>query len=102
MYNDIMLMMDNVSFHKSGDIKERMNELGFSYTFTPVYSPQYNGIEEVIGLGKKAVKKKRLEMLLNNQEGDIRDVIRDSFEGLDTQQVAKCMARSLQLLALNQ
>ena len=38
-YNDITLMMDNLSFHKSGDTKERMDELGFSYTYTPVYSP---------------------------------------------------------------
>ena len=37
--NDITLMMDNLSFHKSGDIKERMDELGFQYTYTPVYSP---------------------------------------------------------------
>ena len=56
-------MMDNISFHKSGDSKERMTELGFQYTYTPVYSPQYNGIEEVIGIGKRAVKKRRLEMI---------------------------------------
>ena len=35
-WNDITLMMDNVSFHKSGDIKERMNEVVFSYTFTQI------------------------------------------------------------------
>ena len=59
-------MMDNVAFHKSGDVKERMNELGFSYTFTPVYFPQYNGIEEVIEIGKREVKKRRLEMIMSN------------------------------------
>ena len=39
LFNDITLMMDNVSFHKSGDIRQRMDELGFQYTYTPVYSP---------------------------------------------------------------
>ena len=48
--------MDNLSFHKSGDIRERMNELGFHFAYTPAYSPQYNGIEEVIGIGKRKVK----------------------------------------------
>ena len=79
-YNDITLMMDNLSFHKSGDTKERMDELGFHYTYTPVYSPQYNGIEEVIGIGKREIKKRRLDMIQKNQEGDLRNIIRESFE----------------------
>jgi transposase len=60
-------MMDNLSMHKGPDIRGRMDELGFSYTYTPVYSPQYNGIEEVINLGKKLIKDKRLEMILQNK-----------------------------------
>ena len=61
--DDIMLMMDNVSFHKSAEVKERMDELGFHYTYTPAYSPQYNGIEEVIGIGKRQVRKRRLDLI---------------------------------------
>ena len=41
-----------------------MDELGFLYAYTPVYSPQYNGIEEVINIGKKKVKNVRLEMIV--------------------------------------
>ena len=63
-YEDIMLMMDNLSLHKSKDTKKRMDELGFRYTYTPVYSPKYNGIEEVIGIGKREIKKRRLELIL--------------------------------------
>ena len=59
-----MLVMDNLSFHKSQDIKERMDELGFYFAYTPVYSPQYNGIEEVIGVGKRLIKQKRLDMMV--------------------------------------
>mgnify|MGYP001157521180 CR=1 FL=1 len=68
-FEDIILMMDNLSFHKSRDIKERMDELGFHYTYTPAYSPQYNGIEEVIGIGKREVKKRRLEMIQTGEAG---------------------------------
>ena len=63
-FEDIMLMMDNLSLHKSKETRNRMDELGFRYTYTPVYSPQYNGIEEVIGIGKQVVKKRRLELIL--------------------------------------
>ena len=51
-FDDIMLVMDNLSLHKSKAMKNRMDELDFKYTWTPVYSPQYNGIEEVINIGK--------------------------------------------------
>ena len=100
--DDIMLMMDNLSFHKSGDTKQRMDELGFSYTYTPVYSPQYNGIEEVIGIGKQVVKQRRLELILRGEEEDLMGLIRHAFESIDAQKVAYCVAKSLGLLALNQ
>ena len=98
----MMLMMDNLSFHKSGDIQERMDELGFHYTYTPAYSPQYNGIEEVIGIGKRKVKQLRLERILKDEPVDLENIIRGAFNGIDIQQVAKCIARSLQLLNLHQ
>ena len=64
-FDDIMLVMDNLSIHKSLEVKERMEELGFKCSYTPEYSPQYNGSEEVIAMGKHLVKKNRLNALLN-------------------------------------
>ena len=55
-----------------------MDELGFGYAYTPAYSPQYNGIEEVIGIGKREVKRRRLEMIVNNQQAP-QQIIRESF-----------------------
>ena len=51
-FDDIILVMDNLSLYKSNHMKSRMDELGFLYAWTPKYSPQYNGIEEVINIGK--------------------------------------------------
>ena len=59
-----------------------MDELGFLYAYTPVYSPQYNGIEEVINIGKKKVKNVRLEMLVQNKPIDLRHVILSAFRGI--------------------
>lgn len=51
-FDDMMLIMDNLAIHRSNEVRERMDELGFMYSWTPPYSPQYNGSEEVIGIGK--------------------------------------------------
>ena len=95
MFDDILLMMDNLSLHKAGDTKRLMDELGFMYTFTPVYSPQYNGVEEVINIGKKVIKDKRLEMLVQKKAINLKQVILDAFTGIEPHQAAKCIARSL-------
>ena len=94
--------MDNLSVHKSNEVKERMNELGFQFTYTPAYSPKYNGIEEVIGIGKHQVKQMRLDRVQANQPVDLREIITEAFTNIDAQHVAKCMARSLHLLNLHQ
>ena len=57
--------MDNLSFHKSNASKRLMDELGFMYAYTPTYSPQYNGIEEVFNIAKQQIKKRRLEIIYN-------------------------------------
>ena len=38
-FDNIILTMDNLGVHKSQFTKERMEELGFRYTYTPRYSP---------------------------------------------------------------
>ena len=50
--DDILLVMDNLKIHKSREMRARMDELGFLYSWTPIYSPQYNGVEEGINIGK--------------------------------------------------
>ena len=37
--DDIVIVMDNLSLHKCIRSKERMDEMGFEYLFTPPYSP---------------------------------------------------------------
>ena len=71
-FDDILLIMDNLNLHKSNEVKDRMDELGFLYTYTPAYSPAFNGIEEVFSQAKLIIKKKRLHCLLNNVREDLR------------------------------
>ena len=78
-----------------------MDELGFQYTWTPAYSPAYNGVEEVINIGKQMIKKKRLDHILRNEEQNLNEIILTSFKSICTQQIAKCVRRSLTLVNFN-
>ena len=57
--------MDNLKAHISYYTRERMDELGFAYVFSPPYSPEYNGIEHVFSIFKNNLKKERLKLLAN-------------------------------------
>ena len=56
-FDNIIVMMDNLAVHRSNHTRELMDELGFRYAWTPRYSPQYNGIEEVWNMSKQFIKK---------------------------------------------
>lgn len=56
--------MDNLSVHRSRDVRERMDELSIPYIFSPPYSPDYNPIELVFALFKRDMKLKRLNAIL--------------------------------------
>jgi transposase len=63
-----MIIMDNLGIHRSRNIKNLMDELGFHYAYTPVASPMYNGVEEVINMGKQNIKKRRLEAIVSGEQ----------------------------------
>jgi len=54
--HDLCIYMDNLSVHKSNAVKERLDEIGIAYVFSPVYSPDFNGIESVFSIAKRYIK----------------------------------------------
>ena len=48
--------MDNLNVHTSKRAKLRMEDLGIGYVFNPIYSPQFNPIEEVFSMAKRLNK----------------------------------------------
>jgi transposase len=71
-FDDIALMMDNLRVHTSKITKERMDELGFEYCYTPPYSPCYNGIEEVWSMAKRFIKERRFNQYVNGERIDLK------------------------------
>jgi len=78
-FDDICIYMDNLSVHRSIEIRERMDELGITYIFSPIYSPDLNPVEYVFSMVKKQIKAERLNAIVNEKEIDLYSVIKDSF-----------------------
>ena len=56
----IGLYLDNASFHTANKVKEFARANDIDLIFAPVYSPEYNPSESLIGFLKQHIKKKRL------------------------------------------
>lgn len=78
-----------------------MDELGFRWAWTPRYSPQYNGIEEVWAMSKRFIKEERLNLIQNGYDFDLNELIKESFDRMSILSISKCINRSLNLLNLN-
>ena len=72
--------MDNLSVHRSNEVKERMDELQMKYIFGPAYSPDLNPIESVFSIAKHYIKKRRLDAIVNEYEMDIWKTIKEGFD----------------------
>ena len=72
-----------------------MDELGFRYAYTPRYSPQYNGIEEVWSISKAYIKKERLNSIIIGKKKNLIDLIFESLNRINVMSIAGCINRSL-------
>ena len=52
-------------------------------------------------MGKKMVKMKRLDALLNDEPENLKEMIMKCFNEIDVLNICKCVRRSLSLLNLN-
>ena len=64
-------------------MKKFMAEQQLLRILNAAYSPNFNGVEGVIGLAKAMIKKERWNALQQGQELDIRQLIEDVFVKID-------------------
>jgi transposase len=55
--NNVILIMDNVRFHKTDEIKRLIENSGFEYKYLPPYSPFLNPIENMFSKWKEHIKR---------------------------------------------
>lgn len=52
VFDNKIVLMDNVRFHKTVEVRNFLNQAGIEFDFVPPYSPQLNPIEEVFSVLK--------------------------------------------------
>ena len=82
-YSDICLYLNNLSVHVAKAVKERLDDLSIAYIYSPIYSPDYNGIESVFSIAKRYIKQERLKAIMHENEIDLKQVTRYAFERID-------------------
>ena len=72
--DNIAIYLDNLSVHTSKAVKERLDEMSIPYIYSPIYSPDFNGIETVFSIAKGYIKKQRLRAIVMEEEINKRSV----------------------------
>ena len=62
---------DNLSVHRSYDVRRHLETNNITYIFCPAYSPDFNGIESVFSIYKNQLKRERLKALANERPIDL-------------------------------
>ena len=88
--DDICLYINNLSVHKSKEVRDRMEELGIAYVFSPIYSPDYNPVEYVFSMAKREIKERRLKAIINEEQIELWDIIKESFDSINRLKIAHC------------
>ena len=90
-FEDICVYMDNLSVHRSREVKERLDELSIPYIFSPPYSPDFNPIELVFSIFKREMKVKRLTAILKGRPFNVKKTVKKTFEEIDVMKIANCV-----------
>ena len=99
-FDDICLVMDNLRVHHSNAVKDRMEEQGFEYVFTPVYSPDLNPIESVFSQFKGQLKRERFRAIQLDQEICLTTAISRIWGGLEREKIINCIMHCMKLLKI--
>ena len=59
----ICIYFDNLSVHRSKDVRDELDRLKIPYIYCPPYSPDCNPIESVFSIYKNILRRRRLQAL---------------------------------------
>lgn len=89
--DDIAVYLDNLSVHTSKAVKERLEEMSIPYIFSPIYSPDFNGIETVFSIAKGYIKKQRLRAIILEEQIDLKKLTREAFDRINVLKISNCI-----------
>ncbi len=88
------IFLDNLSVHHSGEVKERLEELGIPAIFNAAYSCANNPIEHAFSVVKHYFKRERLRCIQQGLKEDPRKAIMNAFEKLNICEIRNMVVRS--------
>ena len=94
----LALYMDQLSVHKSKDVRPSYERLDVTPIFNVSYSPQFNAIESAFSKVKRIFNERRLHHLVNKKDFDVKKEIRDAFKMVTVDHCAACVRKSMFLL----
>ena len=74
----IAIYIDNAPFHKADRVKTYASNNQIELLFAPVYSPEFQPSESLIGFLKQHVKKKRLQNIFNGIEESYEKLLNEA------------------------
>ena len=63
--NNILIILDNASSHKTGSVKEFIEKWGTHTAFILTYSPELAPVEKYLGLLKDIIRRDKIYATLN-------------------------------------
>ena len=94
-FDDLCIYLDNLSVHRSREVRERMDDLSIAYVYSPPYSPDFNGIESVFSIFKNKLKRERLRAITNEEEMDCKTRAIELFDEINILKINECINFSL-------
>ena len=85
---DDVLIMDNVSFHKTKDVLDSFNRMKLTPLFIPSYTPECNPIENIFSVVKNTYRK-----LATLQNYDQADIVTESLYSVNVNMFPRCFER---------
>ena len=74
-HDKLAIFMDNLSVHKTTSIKMKLHELGIEPIYNVPYHPDFNPVESCFSKIKNHYKRKKLHILVNDEDVDMRDLV---------------------------
>ena len=91
--NRAVIIMDNVSFHKTQAIQQKIHDSGHLHHYLPPYAPFLNPIENIFSIWKQSVKTPRV-----NSTDELEHRIRLAAERITAKQISSCFRNTKKYL----
>ena len=86
-FDDVLILMDNWSIHKSGEVRTTLLQTNYKIMFLPAYTPQWVPIEKWFGILKSILCKENKTSMTNLSNKSNFDVILKAMRSIKSHMI---------------